>query len=391
MQTNLQTETRISHCNFSTAEGLTEIYITATSRDDASFTEALNELKDAYISVLNDLALNGTTLQFTRIYVSDAANEYQILLDSDLYGLLRSGVISVIEQRPLCGPISLLSCHMIENSGSLQKECVDKDTDKALQSLYTHGQNYDFLWTAHNSDAGKDSYSQTENIFSDLSAILQKKQMNLQNNTLRTWIYVRDIDNNYEGMVVARRELFSRIGLTNENRYIASTGIEGKSFKTESLVSMDSLSIGNLKEEQIVRMEAPENLSSTICYGVTFERGLKIRFGDRAHLHISGTASIDCDGEIMYLGDIRGQTERTIDNIEALLRPHGAILENMCYIILYLRNRKHFQFIQDILAVRIPASVPLIPVEGAVCRPGWLIEMEGMAVTDDSTSFPPFC
>ena len=72
-----------------------------------------------------------------------------------------------------------------------------------------------------------------------------KKRMNLRNNTVRTWIYVRDIDNNYKGMVVARREFFTRIGLTNQTRYIASTGIEGKSIKMQSLVSLDSLSIGN--------------------------------------------------------------------------------------------------------------------------------------------------
>ncbi len=95
-------------------------------------------------------------------------------------------------------------------------------------------------------------------------------------------------------------------------------------------------------------------------------------------------------GEILHPGDIRGQTERTIDNIEALLKPHGATLEDMRYLIIYVRNRKHYQFIQDILAARIPANVPLIPVEGAVCRPGWLIEMEGVAIIKDSTDYPPF-
>ena len=52
MQTSLQNETRISFNNFSTDEGITEIYITAISRDDATFNEALEELNDAYVSLL---------------------------------------------------------------------------------------------------------------------------------------------------------------------------------------------------------------------------------------------------------------------------------------------------------------------------------------------------
>jgi enamine deaminase RidA (YjgF/YER057c/UK114 family) len=391
MQTVLQNRTAISFSEFSTPEGLTEIYITATSRDDATFSEALDELNDAYTSLMSDLALNGETLQFTRIYAADTSNEYNVLVNSDIYRFLHNAVVSVIEQSPLQGPLSILSCHVKKQTGCLQKDELFENKEKSFQCQCTKGQYYDLLWTAHNSANGIDSFTQTEDIFSELSTTLQNNKMNLRNNTVRTWIYVRDIDNNYKGMVVSRRELFTRTGLTNQTRYIASTGIQGRSEKTQSLVSMDSLSIGNIKEEQIVRMEALENLSSTICYGVTFERGLKIRFGDRSHLHISGTASIDHKGDILHIGDICGQTMRTLDNIEALLKPHGAKLENMCYILLYLRNRKQFQFIQDILAQRIPASVPLIPVEGAVCRPGWLIEMEGLAIIKDSSAFPPLC
>ncbi len=157
----------------------------------------------------------------------------------------------------------------------------------------TTGQHYSLLLTANNTCDGSGSEKQTEGLFSIHCNTLNKYKMSLQNNTVRTWIYVRDIDNNYKGMVDARRELFSRVGLTEKTRYIASTGIEGKTAQTQLLVTMDSLSIGNLKEEQIVRMEALENLSSTIVYGVTFERGTRIRFGDRSHLYISGTASID--------------------------------------------------------------------------------------------------
>ena len=384
-------ETRVSSSSFSTPEGLTEIFITATSRDDATFDEALEELREAYLSALNDYELTEYSLQFTRIYVSDAANENQHLLKSGLFALLQSGAISVIEQRPLCGPVALHSYHL-KNERNFQHKIrsVKSGSLHSCQSKYTSGIFYTLLWTAHNTGDGKDSYTQTETLFSDLVSLYKKYNLNMQNNTVRTWIYVRDIDNNYKGMVEARREYFNKINLVEETRYIASTGIEGKTEEAHSLVTLDSLSIGNLQEEQIMKMEAPEHLSSTAIYGVTFERGLKIQFGDRSHLYISGTASINDKGDILYPGDIVGQTERTIENIEALLMPHGAKLEDMLYIIIYIRNRKQYQFIQDILASKIPASVPLLSVEGAVCRPGWLIEMEGVAIIEDSTVYPPF-
>ena len=45
MQTTFQNETRILYNEYSTSEGITELYITATSRDDATFIEASRRLK----------------------------------------------------------------------------------------------------------------------------------------------------------------------------------------------------------------------------------------------------------------------------------------------------------------------------------------------------------
>ncbi len=390
MQTNAKKVFEVSFSSFSTPAGCEEIFLTIKSKDNSTFDEALAEITDAYKSALVDFGLDEKSLQFTRVYVSDVSNEYEVLLKSQLYRYLHFGVISVIQQSPLSGPISLFVYHIKADKGNLNKNRIDNDSDGILQCVYTTGNHYSLLLTANNTCDGSGSEKQTEGIFSIHCNTLSKYKMTLKNSTVRTWIYVRDVDNNYRGMVDARRELFSKNGLTEHTRYIASTGIEGKMAQTQSLVSMDSLSIGNLEEEQIVRMEALDNLSSTILYGVTFERGTRIRFGDRSHLYISGTASIDRNGDILYKGDIRGQAERTLDNIEALLRPHGATLEDMRYLIIYVRNRKQYQFLQDILTARIPANLPLIAVEGAVCRPGWLIEMEGVAIIKDSTNYPPF-
>jgi len=214
--------------------------------------------------------------------------------------------------------------------------------------------------------------------------------MTLLDNAIRTWVYVRDVDNHYKGMVESRKAFFEQHGLNPDTRYIASTGIEGFAKEVNSIVSFDAFAINHLKKEQIVNMEALENLPPTIKYDVTFERGTRVKFGDRSHLHISGTASIDKYGEIMHISDIKKQTQRTIDNIKSLLSSHGATLKDMAYYIVYIRDFKDKNKVMEVIGKEIPKEVPLLLLEGAVCRPAWLVELEGVAIIPDSTEFPPF-
>jgi enamine deaminase RidA (YjgF/YER057c/UK114 family) len=224
-------------------------------------------------------------------------------------------------------------------------------------------------------------------LYSDFSS---QFGITLQNNLVRTWIYVHDIDNNYNAMVEARKEFFDRHGLTAATRYVASTGIQGKAAEDGALVALDSLSFGDIREEQIETMNALDRLSPTILYGVTFERGLRVKFGDRSHLYISGTASIDKEGNILHGDDVGKQAGRTLENVEALLKNQGATFEDLAYALVYIRNPEHGRCVRDILEARLPKHVPLLLVEAAVCRPGWLFEMEGVGIIPDNNPYPPF-
>jgi enamine deaminase RidA (YjgF/YER057c/UK114 family) len=137
-------------------------------------------------------------------------------------------------------------------------------------------------------------------------------------------------------------------------------------------------------------MEALDHLSPTIRYGVTFERGMRIRFGDRSHLYVSGTASIDKDGRTLYASDVRMQTRRALENVRALLAPHGADLHDLAYVVAYLRSFKDGKLVMDIVKTELPPEVPRLFVVGAVCRPAWLVEFEGVGIIPDRTDFPPF-
>jgi len=379
--------------SFSVQEGTEEIFLTISTKEGISFSHELESLYETYMMTMGKCGLSDDTLIFSRFYISDIANQKEILRVSEIFSALQYGAVSVIQQCPVYGgDINLLLHHIKKNDNHpLKKEISTYDSENRRNGAIIHGNHYDLLWVANFYGIGSfDSYEQTSEIFHSFNKILKNNEMTLIDNAVRTWIYVRDVDNHYKGMVESRNDYFEQQGLTPETRYIASTGIEGFSKEVNSLVAFDAYAIKNLKSEQIVRMEALENMPPTYKYGVAFERGTRIRFGDRSHLHISGTASIDEHGDVMYPSDVRRQTLRAIDNIKALLSPHGAQLNDMAYIIVYIRNLKDRKKVNEVLKKEIPSGIPYLLLEGAVCRPAWLVELEGIAIIPDSSDFPDY-
>ena len=101
---------------------------------------------------------------------------------------------------------------------------------------------------------------------------------------------------------------------------------------------MDSLGIAGLEPGQVRYMEAPDYLSPTHVYRVTFERGVRIVYGDRSHYFLSGTASIDAEGNIVHPGDVVGQTARTLENMSALMERSGESPSDLKQAVVYLRD-----------------------------------------------------
>lgn len=378
--------------SFSIPEGAEEYYLSFTNNETGSFDKAIAELCEKYRFVTKYLALSEQTLVFSRLHVSDIVNQKNLLVKSELFRHIGHGVVSVVQQTPLTpDSLALFSYHLKKETGHFQKEFLGNGGEPWHTGMVVKGDHYSMVWSSNLAEAGPfDSKQQTEMLFKSFGAFLDRYDLNVRNNLLRTWIYVRDIDNHYGGMVEARKDFFGSHGLCRESRFVASTGIEGKGTESGAIVTMDSLSLGNIDEEQIVTMDALEHLPRTILYGVTFERGLRVRFGERSHLMISGTASIDGDGKTAHEGDIEKQTHRTIDNVEALLSGQGAALNDLAYTLCYIRNPKDYGRVKEIVSERLPGNIPIIAVEAAVCRPAWLFEMEGVGIIPDANPFAPF-
>ena len=148
---------------------------------------------------------------------------------------------------------------------------------------------------------------------------------------------------------------------------------------SSSHVLLDAYAVKGLQSGQIKYLYALSHLSPTAIYGVTFERGVSVLYGDRCQLYISGTASIDNKGEVLHKGDVLSQARRMCENVEKLLEEGGSGFQDLAQIIIYLRDAADYKVIKHMLEKQFP-EIPKQYVLASVCRPSWLIEMECIAV-----------
>lgn len=350
-----------------------------------TFTESIEVLLGQYEDLQKQADLDVDTEVFLRFHLSDITNQAKVLR-SELNQRKRLSLISMVGQPPSSGSKVALEAYHIKAEKAIRKKQVFENV-----LMVSHGQ-YKSLWAKGRPQCYGTSYQQTQQLFGQLSSILNSNQAKLENDVLRTWVYVRDVDNNYQGLVDARRELFEIAGLHKGTHYIASTGIEGCEEEATCLVFMDSLAVTGLKPQQITYMNALDNLCPTYEYNVTFERATRVVYGDRSHYYISGTASIDREGNTLHIGNIEKQAKRTLINIQALLNNYDADLVDLKILIVYLRDVSDTYVVQAFLKDNLPHDLPFMIVRGAVCRPLWLIEMEGIAVVhEDEPEFEAFC
>ena len=176
--------------------------------------------------------------------------------------------------------------------------------------------------------------------------------------------------------------MFLTQDLTEKTHYIASTGIGGRHPDPQVTVQMDAYAINGIQPAQIQFLYATTHLNPTYEYGVSFERGTCVKYGDRRQVFISGTASINNKGEVVYPGDVRKQTNRMWENVEALLKEAECSFDDVSQAIIYLRDPADYTIVKELFDNKFP-HLPHVIVHAPVCRPKWLIEMECIAVKSD--------
>mgnify|MGYP004680871651 FL=1 len=338
------------------------------------FADQLIRLNQALKALMARPETNGAQPVFMRYFLSDATNQ------APLIPATQPCTVSYIQQPPLNGSKVALWIYMQKGT----------EVNNVNESTVVSHNGYKHIWTMGLTDTSADtSYMQTWNTMLSYIKHLRMFDATLLNNCIRTWFYVRDVDTQYAGLVKSRRECFLEQGLTPTTHYISSTGIGGNPVNPKALIQLGSYALTGFEPEQQRYLYALSHLNKTIEYGVTFERGTLMQYGDRNHIYISGTASINNQGEVIHVGDIRRQTERMWENVSALLNEGGMDFSDIMQIIVYLRDSADYQLVKHMFDERFP-DTPFVITLAPVCRPTWLIEMECIAVKETKNQYRPF-
>jgi enamine deaminase RidA (YjgF/YER057c/UK114 family) len=140
-------------------------------------------------------------------------------------------------------------------------------------------------------------------------------------------------------------------------------------------------------------ISAPSVLNEAYAYDrpSSFSRALSFDIGDVTLLLISGTASVDENGETVHVGDFRAQCWRTYRNISTLLESAGMswhdIVRTTCYLRDIERDYRDFNEVRTAFfgwlgLDPLPASTG---IQARICREDLLVEIEAIAVARHRT------
>ena len=257
----------------------------------------------------------------------------------------------------------------------------------------------------------EDVYEQSVASFRRLNTTLLSEGVEFDN-VIRTWLYIGNITEptfsktegetqRYKELNRARTDFFRKItffeGLMPPSwsvpAYPASTGIGGNG----NTLVMSALAVKTDSQHRatIVPLENPQQVSA-FDYGAEyspkspkFSRALLLASGDSGVIFVSGTASIT-NAESRFDDEPIAQTNQTMENIEVLIaeenlaahgkKGFGCRLDELAAVRVYIKRPQDYEVIRDICEREMP-NVQKIYTFSDVCRPELLVEIEGIAFT----------
>ncbi|MDP9227174.1 MAG: RidA family protein [Actinomycetota bacterium] len=96
---------------------------------------------------------------------------------------------------------------------------------------------------------------------------------------------------------------------------------------------------------------------------------------------VAGHAALDADGNVVGRGDIRAQTERTLENMKRTLEAAGGNLSDLVKTTVYLVDVSDYAGMNDVYRRYFPTDPPArATVLVGLVVAGLLVEIDGYAV-----------
>ncbi|PKN52086.1 MAG: hypothetical protein CVU55_08500 [Deltaproteobacteria bacterium HGW-Deltaproteobacteria-13] len=213
--------------------------------------------------------------------------------------------------------------------------------------------------------------------FNKISEVLRGFQMS-ESAIARTWLFIRDILNDYEELNKAREQFFEKWNPAANQILPASTGIQNHIIGNEILAFEFCAFSG---EHVTVKQISSPLQNEPTAYGKLFSRAVVAGFPRSKLLFVSGTAAIDKAGASVYIGNFKSQMEFTLEVISAILKQENCSFSNVVQAIVYLKRSKDMSSCFQILdQAGFPRERTLFQPGVDICRDNLLCEIEAMAV-----------
>jgi len=366
--------------------GAVEIHLCARPASDAADLET--QARSMYINLLRELRGHGAgpeDLVAEKLFLSDGAAQRRKLLEirDELCGVGQDGpasAVTLLRQPPVApGQLCEVQAQAIlpaEGRRFATRRLAGLPAGASGRVIEADGLRQILLAAVTGDDNASRPHGEALSMFLRADELLQREGFSF-GDVVRTWIYITDIDRDYGSLNAARREFF-------ETRRIdpspASTGIQGSMHITRRRFGLDLRAVAGSGPLRVAPFSAP-SLNEAPSYGSDFSRGTRVDLGDRSILYVSGTASIDTQGRVVHVGDIEGQVNRMLLNVEQLLAGQGAGYADLVSAITYLKRGEDRDLFRRVARQRgLPPELPNTLCVADVCRPEWLCEIEATAV-----------
>jgi enamine deaminase RidA (YjgF/YER057c/UK114 family) len=222
----------------------------------------------------------------------------------------------------------------------------------------------------------KSQFSQSQNIFEKAHKILESCDLGFSD-TIRTWLFADDILSWYGQLNKARNEFFEHHDIYNK-LIPASTGIGVANPYNKALIAQLLVVSPKNKNVEAHSINSPLQCPA-LNYKSSFSRAVKLGAPDHSRIYISGTASIDKEGNSVFRGDTRAQLEFTMRMVKAILNETDMDWSDTVSSIVYFKHRQDFGLFDD-YCQKQNIKLPHIKVQADACRDDLLFELELDAV-----------
>lgn len=190
----------------------------------------------------------------------------------------------------------------------------------------------------------------------------------------RTWFYLDKLYDWYPEFNEIRTNFFREQGVF-DHLIPASTGIGAGNLHGTLLVANVLAVKPKHPGVRIIAVPSPMQCEAT-KYKSSFSRAVEIQFPDHRRLYISGTASIDDNGNSIHVGDIDRQIEATMEVVGQIIKSRSIDWSDTVRAIAYFKDIKHVsEFNNYCLRNHLP-PFPVCYSQSDICREELLFEIE---------------